>query len=305
MCIHRCIRFIAFSVCLVIALAATNKLGPKNQAPNCNAIHRDIAFPNPVISRTSFFAATATAAIVASSNAAQAAPDASSISLTTASSTTSLQESVSGFTAGAVLGGVKTLVKFPMDTATVRLQMPNSDYSAKDLGRLFNGSYNGVTLSLLSNIPAGAVFFAFKDATKASLRNTALSDAPKWMTTSIAVAVAQIPYWLVRNPGEVIKVRQQAGVEGYGDGVSAIEAFQKTLQKSNNATLEGIRELYTGYWENIVYAYPADVIKFAAYERLTNGRKNLTPLEGAEAGALATACKLQGSRRYCSLLVLV
>ena len=54
--------------------------------------------------------------------------------------------------------------------------------------------------------------------------------------------------------------------------------------------MNGIQEFYTGYWENIVYAYPADVIKFVAYEALTNGRKDLSPLEGAEAGALATAC---------------
>jgi solute carrier family 25 S-adenosylmethionine transporter 26 len=196
--------------------------------------------------------------------------------------------------AGASLGAVKTVVKFPLDTATVRLQMPNSDYSIRDLTSLFNGSYNGITLSLLSNIPAGAVFFAFKDATKASLKaSPSFFDAPKWLTTSIAVAVAQVPYWIVRNPGEVIKVRQQAGIDGYGNGVSAFKAVQKTFTESSSngtTTLDGIEEFYTGYWENIAYAYPADVIKFVAYEALTKGRKDLSPIEGAEAGALATAC---------------
>eukprot|EP00980_Cylindrotheca_fusiformis_P028898 scaffold22672_cov141-Cylindrotheca_fusiformis.AAC.1 len=266
--------------------------------------------PDPVVSRSSFFAATASAVatgMLARPGVTQAltsedkyplqAVSPSSLSPTVAAAaggitkTSSLQESVSGFTAGAALGAVKTLVKYPMDTATVRLQMPNSDYTIRDPLRLFTDSYNGISLSLLSNIPAGAVFFAFKDATKAGLKNSALLESsPKWLTTSMAVAVAQIPYWLVRNPGEVVKVRQQAGIEGYGEGVSAIDAFQRTLQSKNNTnTWEGIQELYTGYWENIVYAYPADVIKFAAYEALTSGRKNLSPIEGAEAGAIATA----------------
>ena len=59
---------------------------------------------------------------------------------------------------------------------------------------------------------------------------------------------------------------------------------------TKNVTLsEGISDLFTGYWENILYAYPADVIKFVAYEAVTKGRKDLSPVEGAQAGALATA----------------
>ena len=50
-----------------------------------------------------------------------------------------------------------------------------------------------------------------------------------------------------------------------------------------------ISELYTGYLENMLYAYPADVIKFVAYESLTKGRKDLSPFEGARAGAISTA----------------
>lgn len=31
----------------------------------------------------------------------------------------------------------------------------------------------------------------------------------------MSVAVAQFPYWVVRNPSEVVKMRIQAGVDGY------------------------------------------------------------------------------------------
>jgi solute carrier family 25 S-adenosylmethionine transporter 26 len=223
--------------------------------------------------------------------------DNNNITLTASSSSeaapneSSLQESISGFVAGASLSCTKTLVKYPLDTATVRLQIPSSDFTIFDPIRLFNGCYNGITLTLLGNIPAGAVFFAVKDATKSGLKNSGL-DLPRWLTTSLAVAAAQVPYWLVRNPSEVIKVRQQANIEGY-EGVSAIDAVKQILQgdpKTKNVTFtEGISDLFTGYWENILYAYPADVIKFVAYEGITKGRKDLSPVEGAQAGALATA----------------
>lgn len=214
--------------------------------------------------------------------------------LTAAAEGSALQESLSGFVSGAALVFTKTLVKYPFDTATVRLQMPDSKYSLLDLLSLFRGSYNGMSLSLLSNIPGGGVFFAVKDATKATLKQSAMmAGAPKWAITCLAVAAAQIPYWIIRNPSEVIKVRQQANIEGYGEGVNALEAVQKTLEaakESENSTAwSGVQEFYTGYWENILYAYPADVIKFVTYESITQGRKDLSPFEGAKAGALATA----------------
>ena len=218
------------------------------------------------------------------------------ISTTKSSSSepSSFQESISGFVAGATLAGTKTLVKFPLDTATVRVQLPNSGYSIRDPFGLFNGCFNGISLTLLSNIPAGAVFFGVKDAVKTAIKNSdngGISSMPRWMSTSLAVGVAMFPYWLVRNPSEVVKVRQQANIDGYGGDVSAIDAVKRTLTSSNGTDGEGdaFSELYTGYLENIFYALPADIIKFVAYDSITNGRKDLSPIEGARAGALATA----------------
>lgn len=192
-------------------------------------------------------------------------------------------ETISGFVSGGALSATKTVVKYPMDTATVRLQMRNTPYSITRLGELFRGSFRGISSPLISNIPGGAVFFACKDATKSALRDAGL---PKWATTSIAVAVANFPYWAIRNPSEVIKTRQQAGIEGYGDGVSIIDAFQVAMNQTQNG---GINELYTGYFENLIYAFPADVIKFIAYEQLSGGKKNLEPLRGAAYGSVSTA----------------
>jgi len=112
-------------------------------------------------------------------------------------SITAFQESISGFVSGAAVSSVKTLVKYPLDTATVRLQMPNTEYAISNLPKLFSGSFDGITAPLLSNIPAGAIFFAVKDATKTSLKGLGL---PKWVLTSLAVSAALPPYWALRNP---------------------------------------------------------------------------------------------------------
>jgi solute carrier family 25 (mitochondrial S-adenosylmethionine transporter), member 26 len=218
--------------------------------------------------------------------------------------TVTWQESVSGLVAGGVLTCAKTLVKYPLDTVTVRLQVPvasgdglTSGYSRarrynimnpRDWSPLFSGSYRGVIIPLVTNIPAGAVFFAVKDATLSTLGNSAVMSS--WLRTCLAVSAAQIPYWLVRNPSEVVKTRQQAGAEGYGDGVSAWEAF---LRARNNNSSENILETdyYNGYWENIFYALPADVLKFVVYDYLSNGRRKseLSALDSAVLGAVSTA----------------
>lgn len=203
-----------------------------------------------------------------------------------------LKETISGFISGAALSTTKTFVKYPLDTATVRLQMPNTMYSTSNLFELFDKSYNGISLPLLSNIPGGGIFFAVKDATQNVCKEAGM---PKWMATSIAVGVANFPYWLIRNPSEVIKTRQQAKIEGYAtsdaegenESVSALSALKLALNETEDGG--GLGNLYSGYWENIIYAYPADVLKFLAYERLRGGRKNVPAAEGALYGAASTA----------------
>lgn len=204
---------------------------------------------------------------------------------------TAFQESISGFVSGSLVSTTKTLVKYPLDTATVRLQMPNTQYAIKNIPALFSGSFDGITAPLVSNIPAGAVFFAVKDATKSLLKNSGL-ELPKWALTTLAVGAAQPLYWLLRNPSEVIKTRLQVGADGYYDGMSAADAFQLALSnRGTNSTMDGLGELYQGYIENILYAFPADIIKFVVYDSLTGGKgkQNVSPVDGAVYGAFSTA----------------
>ena len=177
------------------------------------------------LSRSSFFSTSCMAALAVttaavspeqaqaatlSSLAAQPTIASSSSSTSSASSSnsqTTLEESISGFLAGAALSTTKTVVKYPLDTATVRLQMPASQYSIfYEPWKLLNGSFRGIATPLVSNIPAGAVFFAVKDATKQYLKSSA-GDLPRWASTSLAVLAATFPYMAIRNPSEVIKTR--------------------------------------------------------------------------------------------------
>ena len=224
------------------------------------------------------------------------------------SSSSAWQESVSGFVAGGALTVTKTLVKYPLDTITVRLQMPSKN-AVRDM-TLFQDLYAGIWNPLIANIPGGAVFFAVKDAVKTYLVQPPLEMSKPW-ATCIAVFIANFPYWLIRNPSEVVKTKQQAAAVINKDLV-----FSKNNTTISTSTLSAWQEafgeerqfakLYVVYFENIVYAYPADVLKFLLYDLFVSmttaatastllvasspASPTISSLEGAAlAGAFATA----------------
>lgn len=300
------ITFLA--VCFWLATFSSGLLTPANKGEKSVSLtEKRLLKQSGTISRSSFllsFAAltvctqlpTPTSARTSTDNGSFIAENTNNNAREKAKPLDATQESFSGLVAGSTLSLTKTLFKYPLDTVTVRLQMPPpSDYSIMRPVELFEGSYRGLVNPLLANIPGGAVFFAVKDYVT-SILSTQQPEIPPLLRTSIAVAVAQIPYWLVRNPSEVVKTRQQANIDGFGEGVSALDAYRKVLDDSmqtsdsdNPGLTRGLEGFYIGYWENILYAYPADVIKFICYDVLTNGRKDLPPTEGAVAGAASTA----------------
>jgi solute carrier family 25 (mitochondrial S-adenosylmethionine transporter), member 26 len=239
----------------------------------------------------------------AMSNATEVETISQSRSLARKSSSTK-EETISGFVAGAALTLTKTIVKYPMDTATVRLQMPNTKYTIRQPLQLLDDAYVGIAAPLLANVPAGAVFFAVKDAVQASLKSVARSATAVEAITSLcsnrvfrtclAVAVAQIPYWIVRNPSEVVKTRQQSGLYTQEEKDPALLQSISSTNESNATTFENRwAGWYTGFWENVLYAYPADVLKFVCYEQLSFlfglDQSELNPAESALYGAIATA----------------
>ena len=109
----------------------------------------------------------------------------------------------------------------------------------------------GLAPALLAGAPAASAFFAVKDATKRSVADLGLS---KGQTTLLAVACANVGYWGIKNPSEVLKVRRQAGVAG--ETLEAAAALWRT---------DGLGGFYRGtYGPNYAYSTPVDALKLCS-----------------------------------------
>jgi solute carrier family 25 S-adenosylmethionine transporter 26 len=178
-----------------------------------------------------------------------------------------------GLVSGAVSRTAKELLLHPLDTVRARQQVNNNT-------NIFNDLYSGITPALIGGIPAGAAFFAFKDYSKSKLRKLGLS---KEEATLLSVAIANIPYWIIRTPSEVIKTQEQIGTK---------YQYMDTL-KQYIKDPEPIIQSYNSFASNYIYALPTDIIKFVAYESLKttiynkNENEKIEGLEAAITGAIA------------------
>ena len=113
-------------------------------------------------------------------------------------------EFYSGLLAGAVQKTVKELALHPLDTVKARLQVASGRRAL--LSELFAAPYAGLTPALVSGAPAASAFFAVKDTVK---RTAAPLQLGKTSTTLLSVGCANVAYWGVKNPSEVLKVRRR------------------------------------------------------------------------------------------------
>merc|ERR1711924_167863 len=172
------------------------------------------------------------------------------------------------------------------DTIKTRLQVGSGTRRS-----LFRNLFAGVLPQLVTSIPSGAIFFGTKDLIKAELRGF-LGPGNAELITVIAVGGAQVPYWLVRNPSEILKTKRQAFNEGDANveltGENAWSLLKDVLES------EGATGLYNGYFSNIAYTFPADAIKFLVFEALQRkagarpAKRTISTLEPALYGSLAT-----------------
>ncbi|CAN0105417.1 unnamed protein product [Ectocarpus sp. 4 AP-2014] len=189
---------------------------------------------------------------------------------------------ISGLVAGAAVSTSKQLLLYPVDTVKTRLQLPR-DGSPPEL---FRGLYDGVLPPLLAGLPSGALFFSAKDAFSTAINNISGGQYAE-LTTIAAVGLAQFPYWGIRTPAELLKIRSQAGLSS-GSG-AGFEGAKSILAD------EGLRGLYTGYSSNIAYAFPADAIKFLVYgvlKRSAKKAKGGAKLSTIEAAVLGSGASL-------------
>ena len=162
--------------------------------------------------------------------------------------TSATSEFYSGMLAGAVQKTVKELALHPLDTAKARLQVAGS--RSVVLGELFATPYDGLAPALIAGAPAASAFFAVKDAAKRGLASASL-DFGKTETTLLAVLCANLAYWGIKNPSEVLKVRRQAG--GVDDTLDAAKGVWQS---------EGLAGFYSSAGANYAYSAPVDCTKF-------------------------------------------
>lgn len=194
---------------------------------------------------------------------------------------------LNGLISGAASRAAKEVILHPLDTLRAREQVP-SNYSDDCIitpTPKFSNLYDGVVSALIGGIPAGAIFFAVKDYTKQRLTSSGFS---KEAATLLAVSVANLPYWAIRTPSEVLKTQQQVGL--YDTNSNSL--YKNTINLLQNG------KIYDSFGSNIAYSLPADVAKFLAYEALTSsilGKRGVSvggeKIKGPEAaiiGALAS-----------------
>ena len=163
--------------------------------------------------------------------------------ITAATDVVTLDSSVfiNGFVSGAAINAAKNIILGPLETAKSRLDM-----GAKEIS--LDGLYDGIIPAMVGGVPAAAIFFGTKDVFRDVLRHLNIAPGP---ATILAVTMAQIPYWLLRNPSEVIKTRVRTGAKA-----SMLDSVMKGE----------ISDLYSGLTVNLLYAMPSDWLKFVFYE---------------------------------------
>jgi len=221
---------------------------------------------------------------------------------------------LNGLVSGGLIKVTKELVLHPIETVKARVQVasPSRNESAAEQGAggmpllgqlgatysqpgLYKGLYDGIVPSLVGGIPAGAVFFGAKDYIKSALKAT--GSFSKAERTVLAVVLANLPYWLLRTPSEMLKTRAQVvrAEAGAGKGAGVGDAWGEVRSEWQEGGAAGVWALlYGSYASNLAYALPADVIKFLAYESLTTAllhKESGVGVSGPEAalvGALAS-----------------
>ena len=213
------------------------------------------------------------AAVSAGASSSPGVAAAGTVNAGPVAASTAAAEGQSGFVSGIAVSLVKQTVLYPVDTVKVRLQTTPLEPGRAVWTRagLFRDTYRGFLLPLIFNAPAGGVFFAAKDAVKTSV--SSLGNIP---STLISIFVASFPYWLVRQPSEVLKVRRQSLLASGSGGSAgaAVETGSIVAALKESAQLLDIRKpgtfesLSLGFGSNLAYTFPADAIKFVAYDYL-------------------------------------
>ena len=222
---------------------------------------------------------------------AAAAPTAAAAGAASPASASGASDFLSGLLAGGVSRTAKLFVLHPIDTVKTRVQVTPGKYPSR--AALLKDLYDGILPPLVAGTPGSALFFGVKDYVQGAARaSEAMAAVDPRVVTAAAVAVANVPYWLLQTPAEAVKTRLQArGRDASGGDAGA----QAAAVEAPPTLSDRARDLYAGYTSNLAYAFPVDVIKFLVYDEIKrrakerNGGRALSPLTAALCGSAASS----------------
>ena len=138
-----------------------------------------------------------------------------------------------------------------------------SQFNGKD--PIFKDVFNGLLPALIGGIPSAAVFFGIKDYVQSVLKENSefweflialpfvnINDdfrLTKMERTVLAVTIANIPYWILRSPSEVLKTRAQlamsinATMASPSSQVNSLEMIS-FLWKENGKCIQRLAKIY-------------------------------------------------------------
>jgi len=160
-----------------------------------------------------------------------------------AGSCTGTAVSIAGVPVGLVAGaGAKVLrdvLIHPIDTVKNRRQLssvrlPTGEGDGD--GRLiYSNLYDGIGPSLITGIPAGALYLYIAD----------VLQAEQHVNSGLAGAAASFVFWTVRTPGEVLKTRMQLASRAATRALQPAPGLGETLRAMREE--EGLGALFSGY----------------------------------------------------------
>ncbi|PRP87491.1 mitochondrial substrate carrier family protein [Planoprotostelium fungivorum] len=116
--------------------------------------------------------------------------------------------------AGSLVGGVISFIECPIDFLKSQLQVPGSQYKGLvDVSRqiassrgVFPGWFQGLTATLIRDVPANAAYFGVYELVKGELRSEgeSLQSMPAWKFL-VSGGVGGMAYWTFTFPLDVIK----------------------------------------------------------------------------------------------------
>lgn len=189
---------------------------------------------------------------------------------------------VAGIPAGLIAGACSKLLRdvviHPLDTVKSRRQMALSAGDAAQRPPLYANLYDGIGPTLVTGVPAGALFLYVGDLLRSQHLNSGLSGA-----------AASLVFWTIRTPGEVVKTRMQVEGGGGGSAAGLVGAVRDLCRE------EGPGALYTGYVQTLCRSLPFDFLRFLLFDAIHDGELTRQLLAGSPWSDMACGFAASGA----------